>query len=386
MHMEIETDIKYCVTALIDLLGFSSHLEVGAYDLRTNIGKQAIERLQFLEDALSLLEKEKSRYPHYYPEKFHVRRINDAVFFTIDLDKFLMPSVGQAIRRGTTVDELEDFFSKEELKDEETFLKGYKARVSLCVEPLCKFIGLVSRVYNYINKRERSYYFPGAKAVLATGFRKPFYSKEKHEEDIFSANFSLSNVYIAEPKLRGPFFYLDNYLLQLLAGHPYARNVLKYSLFVSKETVYDPFEEYEDIFFLPSDYVISQPIEISLFRKPFVFRQVQAAPLSYLQMVPELMSYLTGEKEAQLDHTFNRIYRSIKNGPSQDYMKNRKRPSSWLGVVRNDIEDDINIIPEFISTGKSETLEKENELAIQRSIYLLFNQDKDENTAKRART
>ena len=379
--MEKKSDVRYCVTAMIDLLGFSSHLEIGAYDLRTSIGKQAIERLQFLEDALSLMDKEQIEYPKYYPEKLHVRRINDAVFFTIDLDEFLTPSIGQAIRRGMSGNELGELFSEDELKDEETFLKSYNSRVSLCVEPLCKFIGLVSRVYNYINKRESTSYFPGAKAVLATGFRKPFYSKEKREEDIFSANFSLSNAYIAEPKLRGPFFYLDNYILQLLAGHPYARNIMRYSLFVSKETMYDPFEEYEDLFYLPSDYVISQPIEIALFRKPFFFRQVQAIPLSYLQIVPELMSFLTGEKEAQLDHAFKEIYRSIKNGPSQDCMKGRKRPGSWIYVVRSDIEDDINLIPEYTSTGKSARLEKERELAIQRFIYSPVNQGKDESGA-----
>jgi hypothetical protein len=47
--------VKYCVTAVIDLLGFSSHLETGGNDLRTNIGQEAIKRLQILEDALRLM-------------------------------------------------------------------------------------------------------------------------------------------------------------------------------------------------------------------------------------------------------------------------------------------------------------------------------------------
>jgi len=44
-------DVKYNVTAFMDLLGFSSHLELSG-DLRTNIGQKAIERLQVLEDCI----------------------------------------------------------------------------------------------------------------------------------------------------------------------------------------------------------------------------------------------------------------------------------------------------------------------------------------------
>lgn len=364
-----KSEVKYCVTAMIDLLGFSSHLEIGAYDLRTNIGKQAIDRLHFLEDAMSLMSMEQSKFPRFYPEKLYMRRINDAIFLSIDLDDFLTPSIGQAIRRGMSGNDLKELFSEDELKDEKTFFQSYNSRISNCVEPLAKFIGVVSRVYNYINRQESKSYFPGAKAVLATGFRKPFYNKVSGEEDIFSANFSLSNAYIAEPQLEGSCFFLDNYILQLLAGHQFAKNIMRYSLFVSKEIMFDPFEEYEDLFYLPSDYVISTPVEIRLFRKPYFFRQVQPTPLSYLQIVPEIMRYLTEEKQAQLNHAFKGIYLSIKEGPTQDCIKAKRRPSSWIYVVRSDIEDDINLIPEYIATGKSARLEKEKEMAIQKFIY-----------------
>ncbi|MGA9364428.1 MAG: hypothetical protein WBW16_08685 [Bacteroidota bacterium] len=372
--MEKNIDIKYTVTAIIDLLGFSSHLEIGAYDIRTNIGQEAIKRLRFLEDALMLMENEEASYPDYYPANLQVRRINDAIFLTIDLPDFLMPSIGQAIRRGMSANELREIFSKDELKDEETFLKSYNSRITLSVEPLVKFIGLVSRLYSYINRQENNSYFPGAKAVLATGFRKPFYVKANAKEDVFSANFSLSNAYIAESQLKGAYFYLDNYIVQLLAGHPFGKNIMRYSLFVSKDIKFDPFEEYEDLFYLPSEYTIPQPVEIRLFRKPFFFRQVGATPLSYLQILPEILPYLSGEKEAYLNHVFKEIYLSIKSGPSPECIRERKRPNSWIYVARSDIEDDINLIPELLATGKSERLEKEKEMAIQRSIYSSFDE------------
>jgi hypothetical protein len=52
------SDIKFCVTAFIDLLGFASHLEIGS-DLKTDIGQFAIDRLNNLESAIKFLESEK---------------------------------------------------------------------------------------------------------------------------------------------------------------------------------------------------------------------------------------------------------------------------------------------------------------------------------------
>jgi hypothetical protein len=347
-----ETKIKYCIAAMIDLLGFSSHLEISSYDLRTKIGNQAIERLQILEKSLDFMNSELSKLPQFYPEKLQVRRINDAIILAIDLDDFLIPSIGQSIRRGFSANELEEFFPEEKLEDDEAFLKNYNGRLLSCVEPLAQFVGLTSRVYNYINRHESESFFPGAKSVIATGIRKPFYDKTGNE-DIFSANFSLSNAYIAEQKLKGSFFYIDNYILQLLASHPFTKNVMRYSLFVSKDIMFDPFKEYDDLFYLPNDYVVPSPEEIILFRKSYYFRKLQPSPLTYLQIIPEIMPYLKGEKEANLDHLYKDIYLSIKNGPAKDCIMNKKSPKSMIYIDKNDIEDDINRIPQFISTGKS---------------------------------
>lgn len=363
---------------MVDLVGFSSHLETGAYDLRTNIGQKAIDRLQCLEEAVALLEEEKSKYAQFYPEALQIQRINDAVFLTIDLPEFLTPSICQNIRKGMSGNELEELFSEEELKDEKSFFDAYSSRLTCSVESLVKIIGLVSRLYAYINRRETKSYFPGAKAVIATGFRKPFISKTKGE-DYFSANFSFSNAYIAEQQLKGPYLYLDNYIVQMLAGHPFAKNIIRYALFVSKETIFDPFEEYDDIFWLPSNCTVMSPFEVRLFRKSFYFRLMHSTPLTYLQLLPEIMPFLTGQRKPHLDHIgFKGIYESIKTGLSKEDINKKKRPSSLIYMVRNDIEDDVSLFPEFLATGKSERMERERELTIQRFIYSSESQPREE--------
>src|ERR1700733_13533207 len=92
--MENTDEVKYCVTAYIDLLGFETHLEIGA-DLRTTIGKKAIDRLRNLENAITIVEDELGRYPEFYPMNWDIRRINDALILTMDLPSTLRPEVGQ---------------------------------------------------------------------------------------------------------------------------------------------------------------------------------------------------------------------------------------------------------------------------------------------------
>ena len=367
--MKNNSEIKYCVTAMIDLLGFSSHLEVGAYDLRTNIGKQAIARLQSLENAIDHMNNERHKLQQYYPDKFHIIRINDAIFLSVDLDDYLKPSVGQAVKRGVSANEISEFFTEDELMDEKTFTLSCKSRYLSAIEPLIKFIGIVSRLFAYINRQESKNFFPGAKAVVATGFRKPFFSKSIRKEDVFSANFSLSNAYIAEPQLKGPYLYLDNYILQLLSGNLYAKNIMRYSLFFSEQIMFDPFEEYEDLFYLPSRAEISKTIELSLFRKTYYFRQVNPSPLTYLQIVPEIMPFLEGKKKANIGHIFKDIFLSIKNGPSKNDIINKKLPSPYFYIIRNDIEDSIDVVPEFIEKGTSYHLEQQRKKFMKSYIY-----------------
>src|SRR6267142_457166 len=79
-------EVKFSVCAITDLQGFSSHLEISGYDLRTDIGEHAILRLHNLEEAVDRLNDEQSRRPDYYPSGLYLRRINDAIIIAMDLD------------------------------------------------------------------------------------------------------------------------------------------------------------------------------------------------------------------------------------------------------------------------------------------------------------
>ena len=96
----MENDIKYCATAFIDLLGFSSHLDVSSNDLRTNIGQEAIKRLDFIEDSLLKIETEIKKNKEFFPDFFYAKRINDGLIITIDLPDFLKPSIGESFKNG----------------------------------------------------------------------------------------------------------------------------------------------------------------------------------------------------------------------------------------------------------------------------------------------
>src|SRR5881394_3893749 len=110
MESNKNEEVKYCVTAVMDLLGFTSHLEVGRNDLRTNIGQEAIRRLETLEESLRLLEQDKAAHPNDYPERFYSTRINDAIIFTLDLPDFFKPEIGDSIKRGVSLEDLECHF------------------------------------------------------------------------------------------------------------------------------------------------------------------------------------------------------------------------------------------------------------------------------------
>ena len=69
------------------------------WDIRTQTGNQAIERLSSLEEAIRLLEQEKALYPNLYPSGLQYMRFNDAIFLGVDV-KHLAPPAGQTTLTG----------------------------------------------------------------------------------------------------------------------------------------------------------------------------------------------------------------------------------------------------------------------------------------------
>jgi hypothetical protein len=197
-----DQQVKYCVTAVIDLLGFSSHLEIGGNDLRTNIGQEAVKRLQILEDALRLMNDETSVCQDEYPKEFYHTRINDALILTLDLPNFFTPSVCEEIKRGISPNEIEQFFDIDSIGIGEEFEQVYEARRLQEIADLVRFVGLIARVHHYVNRKENSAFFSGAKTVVATGYRRTFLVNGT--EDFLAANFAFSNAYLAEKELHGP--------------------------------------------------------------------------------------------------------------------------------------------------------------------------------------
>jgi len=346
-------DIKYCVCAMIDLLGFSSHLEISGYDLRTSIGEQAIKRLENLEKVLELLNSEKDRRPEYYPDKFHVQRINDAIFLTMDLDDLLKPSIGGTIFQGITSSDSNQLFSEEQMESLEKYQSAYRSVIITAIEPLIKFVGFISRIHITINKLEGQNFFPGAKTVISTGFRRQF------KEDYFSANFALSNAYQAEQSLHGSSLYLDNGILQMMSYNKYAKNLLRLSHFQFRKASFDCFDNSDDVFTTSAAIThIPEAVEIKLFRKEYQFRQLNPSPLTYLQNLPLLFEFLEDTKHPDLSNIFYKhIFNAIKRGIIKKKGEVLQPPPSFVFNGTNDFNHDIGIFNEFVTTGKSKTRE-----------------------------
>ncbi|MHA8060380.1 hypothetical protein PQG22_03765 [Aquirufa beregesia] len=346
-------DIKYCVCAMIDLLGFSSHLEISGYDLRTSIGKQAVQRLENLESIIELLNSEKASRPEYYPASFHAQRINDAVFITMDLDDILKPSVGEAIFEGITSSTKDDFISKEQMETFEKYSSAYNSRIQEAIEPLIKFIGFISRIHISLNKIEGQYFFPGAKTVVSTGFRRPF------KEDYFSANFALSNAYQAEKSLHGSSIFLDNGILHIMSFNKFAKNLLRFGHFQFRKASYDCFDNYDDLLNVTFEEAsIPKPIEIKLFRKEYQFRELNPSPLTYLQNIPLIVKFLDERVTPDLSNIFfKHIFHAIKFGINRKKDESLKPPPSFVFNGTNDLRNDIGIFQEFLTDGISKTRE-----------------------------
>lgn len=347
--------IKFNVCAVTDLLGFSSHLEISGYDLRTAIGEQAILRLDNLEEAVNRMNDERSRRADYYPNGLHLKRINDAIIIAMDLDDILLPSVGQTGFRGLAARALEEFFNPNELSNEQTFGAAYDARIQQAIEPLQQFLGVVSRLHLFMQKCEGAGCYPGAKTVVSTGFRKPFFSSSQGE-DVLSANFAFANALEAERELKGPHLFVDNHIVELLSKNQFAGNLVRFAHFQWTEGAFDCFKEDGDNLRPPAQAEIPKPLEVSLFRRRYLFRRLNASPTSSLQSLPSLAPFMLGGRKPELTNRFYaHIYNAIRHGLSRRMIEESSPPPSFVYSGTNDLEVDVGIFGEFLATGGSTT-------------------------------
>ncbi|MCU1267690.1 MAG: hypothetical protein JWM21_4008 [Acidobacteria bacterium] len=361
-----DQQVKYCVTAIIDLLGFSSHLEIGGNDLRTNIGQEAVNRLQILEDAIRLMNDERVLCKDEYPKEFYYTRINDAVILTLDLPRFFTPSVGELIKRGVSANEIDQFFDLDSIGGDEEFEQAYVTKLSEDTGDLVRFVGLIARIHHYVNRKENTAYFPGAKTVVASGYRRTFFAEGK--EDFLAANFSFSNAYLAEKDLHGSNLFLDNNIVQLLCANRFARNLLRFASYVSHPAQFDLFREYDDPLFPPGATVKKEPVAVSLFRKRFSFRELNPSILAYLQVIPRLSTYLLGEKKSKAESFSLSVFEAMKEGPSKADLNLDSAPIFRGRILREDIENDIRIFSEIVECGESAILKEQRERSLRELV------------------
>ena len=171
--MELETlDVRWSCSAQLDLLGFSNQLMTTNWDIRTQIGTQAIERLSLIEKSIQIFELEKNKYPDLYPKELQYIRFNDALFLGIDV-KYLAPPTGQiTLTGGYSIEQLRKLDPEKGKLNEEgtTWESG---------SDVAKLLGLVARIHNHLNEEEAKRSYPGCRTIVASGLPKVFCQQER---------------------------------------------------------------------------------------------------------------------------------------------------------------------------------------------------------------
>lgn len=302
-------DISLSFVAQIDLLGFSNHLLVAGCDLRTRTGKQAVDRLLNIENAIKIFEKEKEKFPHLYPKNLQCRRFNDALFIGFDVDH-LIPPIGQtALSGGYSIDELRKIHqTKGKLTSEGTVIESGTE--------VTKFLGLVSRLHNYINLKDMTMNFPGCRTVVASGLRKHF-NNRNNEDDFFSANVSLTNAFEAQEMgsasgITGNNIYVEDNVAIAITYCEMGWIILTFAqfkpLFSSSVNPYQRLEYSKRISLKKNSWIVQDPIIVEIMKKQCVFRSLQSNVLTNLQIFEDYQSIAKNTDENLVE---KQIYDSL---------------------------------------------------------------------------
>lgn len=304
---ELEQEVKnnkmedtiFSITAHMDLLGFSSHLILGNYDIRTKIGCGAIERLKVIENAIDLFEKEKAKFPEIYPINSNLSyfRFNDSLFLGIDLREDIIPRIGEVNLTGGVSISYFEKMTKKKLGSKNSTKKFYEFYAQIGFE-VAKFVGLVSRIHNFINAKERENNFPGCRTVISSGLRKKYIDRSG-KDDFLSANFSLANAYLTNKKgkkeeISGSGLYLEDNVARAIRYDEYCKSILSHSKYINKLEYADPYEN--SIMLYDTYLILAKKIKILLFEKEYCYRNLNSNVLSIFQLLPPLKKYLEGEK------------------------------------------------------------------------------------------
>lgn len=282
----------FCISAFIDILGFSNHLEISSNDLRTTIGKEIIERLKILDRAIDYLENEQSKCGQFFPSSFRATRFNDALILGMDIESEFLPAVGKPdLGQWASLDQLKDFKIDSSITSSDP-VKTHLDKLSFEVS---QFIGIVSRVHNFINDEELKINMPGCRSVISSGMRYKFIREKDNVEDYYSANFSFSNAYMVNEYgekygFGGNKCYMESNVAQISTYNKYCKRAIGFLKYVYDETPLDPYDGTDDKNqFIPVKFITSSLKEVSLFRKKYFFREINTFPGSNMQLFPEII-------------------------------------------------------------------------------------------------
>ena len=285
-----EDKFVYSISAFIDLLGFSSHLNLANNDLRTEVGKLAFTRLRIIEKAINIFEKEKEQFPNLYPKDFRWMRINDALIFGMDVKDVIQSSIGK--------NKLEIHGANPLQYDSNEYIEMYK-KVGKEAQSVSKFLGLISRVHSYINQQEYDINMPGCRTIIAGGLRYK-YKDTKNRNDFYSINFSFTNAYLVSERgskdgFEGNNIFVEDSVAEICNFDKYVSKVLSYAKFLPEEPNTNPYESKRH--FKPK-YKVTPAIPVSLFRKKYIFRKLNPTPLNNLQLLDNYMQSLEMENDS----------------------------------------------------------------------------------------
>ncbi len=288
----------------MDLLGFSNNLAVTNWDIRTQTGVQAIERLASLEEAIRLFEQEKADYPELYPRGLQYIRFNDALFLGIDVEH-LEPPPGQiTLTGGHSIDQLL------KIRPEEGRIAIKRTAIDSASD-VAKLLGLVARIHTYINKRETEKSFPGCRTVVASGLRKCF-ADRKGIDDFFSANFSVSTAFEVETRgdsvgLKDNHLYVEDDVATAISYCQPCYAILGFSKFIRTDSsLIDPYQyQYVQENVIPLKrilYTVPEPIVVDIMKKRLTFRRLNSTVLTNLQLFKHYQRFAAGQiKNCQLE-------------------------------------------------------------------------------------
>lgn len=321
--------VRPSITALIDILGFSEHLALAKYDLRSAIGLEAMRRLQFIEQALSAIEREAESDSTHMPKDVRWTRLSDSLLLQVDLPEEFTPETGtMGLRHFAREIVLKR--AQQQGIDDGDMKRIHEEVLTPIGREAAKFVGLAVRTHNYLNSLEWEHHFPGCRTVIACGLRVPFTDRDG-KDDFLAANFSLTNAYYVQERgtsvgFRGTSIWLDDSIAVPISLDPVAQNLLYFSQFVQTQAPLGPYRPANIIDLQMRFPAPPERISVEIQRQEFRFTRLDPSAASNFQLVGEVDALRSAEG---VDRCALHRYSKVLTGrmPAQDQIMATEFPA-----------------------------------------------------------